>query len=75
MEKILSFNRIGVPGWILNAKLLKRTGFGKLQLKIYDSLVWLWRRIDRWLPWSGLSVILIARKPGSSTEDPGSAAQ
>ena len=63
VEKILSFNRIGVPGWILNAKILNRRGFGKLQLKFYDSMVWFWRLIDRWLPWAGLSVILIARKP------------
>lgn len=61
--KLISFNRIGVPGWYLNAKMMKKTSFSKVQLKIYDSLVWLWRIIDRFLPWHGLSVIIVARKP------------
>jgi hypothetical protein len=24
--------------------------------------VWFWRRIDRWLPWAGLTLVLVARK-------------
>ena len=62
-EKIFTFNRIGVPGWWLNGRLLKRKHFGKLQLKFYDSLVWLWRLLEPLLPWPGLSLIAVARKP------------
>ncbi|MCH9647239.1 MAG: glycosyltransferase [Deltaproteobacteria bacterium] len=63
VEKVRHFNRIGVIGWFLNGKLLRRVQLAKIQLKIYDSLVWLWRGIDRFLPWHGLSVIAVGRKP------------
>jgi len=62
IERLMDFNRVGVPGWLFNAKLLKRNSIPRFQLKLYDSLVWLWRRIDRFLPWSGLSLIVVARK-------------
>jgi hypothetical protein len=35
---------------------------GKLSLKIFDKSVWLWRRLDGLLPWSGLSLIAVATK-------------
>jgi len=63
VEKIFSFNRPAVPAWWLNGRILRATNFGRLQLKIYDSLVWLFRRIDKMLPWRGVSVIVIGRKP------------
>ena len=63
VERIFSFNRIGVPGWWLNGRVLKRKHFGKLQLKFYDALVWLWRPLEHVLPWPGLSLIAVARKP------------
>ncbi|MBX3412131.1 MAG: glycosyltransferase [Pirellulales bacterium] len=62
VEKIVDFNRAGVPGWALNARLLKRQRFSRVQLKLYDSLVWLVRRIDRLLPWKGLSWIVVLRR-------------
>ncbi|MCX6995566.1 MAG: glycosyltransferase [Kiritimatiellaeota bacterium] len=63
VERVFSFNRISVPGWWFNGRVLQRRHFGKLQLKIFDSLVGLWRHLDRWLPWSGISLIAVARKP------------
>ena len=63
VEKVFGFNRIGVVGWAINGRLLGRTVMPKFQLKAYDSMVWLWRRVDRLLPWHGLSVIAVARKP------------
>ena len=63
IEKTFEFNRMGVVGWALNGKLLRRTVMAKYQLKVFDSLVWLWKKIDRLLPWHGLSVIAIAKKP------------
>ena len=62
IEKMITFNKVGLPGWILNGKLLRRNKMAKYQLKIYDSFVFLWRRIDTFLPWPGLSVIAVARK-------------
>jgi glycosyltransferase involved in cell wall biosynthesis len=66
VEKVFNFNRIGVFGWALNGKLLRRTRMAKYQLKMFDSLVWLWRRVDWLLPWHGLSVVAVGRKPMSA---------
>ncbi len=63
VENLFNFNRIGVLGWALNGKLLGRTRMAKYQLKMFDSLVWLWRRIDFMLPWHGLSIVGVGRKP------------
>ena len=65
VEKVFTYNRVGVPGWWLNGRVLKRTHFGKLQLKFYDTFVWLWRLLERVLPWPGLSLIAVARKPAA----------
>lgn len=63
IERQFSFNRPAVPAWWLNSCVLRKKTFGKVQLKIYDSLVWLWRLIDKALPWPGISTIAIARRP------------
>lgn len=62
VEKIWDFNRIGVSAWLINGKLLKRRYFGRVQLKLFDWSIWLWRYVDRWLPWSGLSLIGVGQK-------------
>ena len=62
MEALIDFNRAAVVGWRLNG-LLGRKHFSRTQLKIYDSLVWLVRIIDGLLPWRGLSLIAVCRKP------------
>jgi glycosyltransferase involved in cell wall biosynthesis len=71
VERVFSFNRITRPGWWLNGKVLKRRHFGKIQLKAFDSLVWLWRRVDRFLPWEGVSLVAIARRPQGAPTGPG----
>jgi glycosyltransferase involved in cell wall biosynthesis len=63
VERIIDFNRISRPGWYVSGKLLKRTTLGAMQMKLFDQLVWLWRRIDRHLPWPPTSIIAIAVKP------------
>jgi glycosyltransferase involved in cell wall biosynthesis len=63
VDRVMSFNRVGWLPWLVNGRIMRRRNFGKLQLKLYDSLIWLWRRVDRWLPLPGLSIIAIARKP------------
>lgn len=71
IDKQFTFNRVSVFGWWLNGKILRRKRFDKLQLKIFDSSVWLWRRIDRLFPWQGLSVIAIGRKPAAGEDNDG----
>ncbi len=70
VEEMLRFNRMSRPGWWLNGKVLNKTDISRFQLKNFDRLVWLWRRIDRFLPWRPVSIIAIGRKPASkSTPD------
>ena len=62
VERILRFNRVTRPGWFVNGRLMKKTGFDRFQLYWFDRLVWLWRIIDRWLPWHPVSIIAIGRR-------------
>ncbi len=64
VERVLRFNRITVPGWYVNACLLKRKSFGRFQLFVFDRMVWLWKLLDRIIPWPSISIIGIGRKPG-----------
>jgi len=61
VESISDFNRVSLPAWVWNGRVLKRQYFGRVQLKLFDSFVWLFRRIDRFLPWPGQSLIAVAR--------------
>jgi glycosyltransferase involved in cell wall biosynthesis len=62
VAQVLHFNRASRPGWWLNGTILKRTTISRLQLKEFDRLVWLWRRIDAFLPWSPVSIIAVGIK-------------
>jgi len=62
VEDVLQFNRVTRPGWYVNGRILKRRHFSRLQLWMFDRMVWLWRRIDRFLPWPAVSIIAIAKK-------------
>ena len=64
IDKVFTFNWPSVPAWFFNGRVLRRKYFGKLQLKIMDHLVWLLRWVDRIVPLPGLSLIVVARKPG-----------
>jgi hypothetical protein len=66
VEDILEFNRISSPGWYISGKLLKKQEISPIQLRAFDSLVWLWRKVDRFLPWEPTSIIAIAVKPGTT---------
>jgi SAM-dependent methyltransferase len=62
VERMLEFNRITRPAWFVNGRILKRRSFSRFQLRIFDLLVPLWRRIDRAMPWPGTSIIGIGVK-------------
>jgi glycosyltransferase involved in cell wall biosynthesis len=66
VEKMFDFNRVSVPGWWLNGKLLRRTRFSRVQLKILDIVMPILSRIDRFWPWSGLSIIAVGVKNSES---------
>jgi glycosyltransferase involved in cell wall biosynthesis len=62
VETVLKFNRASRPGWWLNGTILKRRTISRVQLKNFDRLVWILRRIDAYLPWPQTSVIGIGRR-------------
>ena len=62
VERVIDFNRASVPGWWLNGKLLRRSSFSRLQLKVLDMITPALQRLDRFLPWRGLSVIAVGVK-------------
>jgi SAM-dependent methyltransferase len=66
VEKVESFDRFTVPAWLLNGRLLRRSRFSRFELKAFNSLVPLARRFDAFLPWDGLNLLAVARKPGPS---------
>jgi len=63
VERIFEFNRVTRPGWWWNGRILKRRSFGRWQLRLFDALVPLWRRLDNAIPWKGISVIAVGRVP------------
>ncbi|QOY87238.1 glycosyltransferase [Paludibaculum fermentans] len=63
IETLFGFNRPTRPGWWFNGRILRKRSFSRFQLAVFDRMVWLWKRIDGWLPWSPTSLIVIARKP------------
>ncbi len=64
VERMLHFNRVTRPGWRFNGQVLKRRSFGRFQLKVFDTLVPLWRRIDGHFPWPAVSLIAVGVVPG-----------
>lgn len=67
VDNVLEFNRISRPAWFVSGRLMKRTALNPGQLRLFDKLVWLWRLIDRMLPWGPTSVIGIGLKKASSS--------
>lgn len=66
VDQVYQLNKIGKPAWWLFSVVLGRKHISKITLKIFDKTVWFWRRIDPLLPWKGLSLIVVARKPAGA---------
>jgi len=66
VEDILKFNRVSYPGWRFTGQLMRAKTLSPLGMRVFDKLVWLWRKIDRTLPWPATSIIAIARKPADA---------
>ena len=62
LETMRDFNHVAIPGWFLNGKLLKRRHFSRSQLKVFNMLVPVLRRVDGAVPGKGLGIIAVARK-------------
>jgi SAM-dependent methyltransferase len=62
VEKMIKFNRISRPAWYVSGRIFKRKTLSTAQMRLFDRLVWLWRRIDTRLPWPSTSLIAIGTK-------------
>src|SRR5436190_15871669 len=58
----IQLNKIGTPAWWLYGRILRSKHISKITLKLFDKTVWLWKWIEPLLPWSGLSLIAVARR-------------
>jgi glycosyltransferase involved in cell wall biosynthesis len=63
VEEMVDFNRTSVPAWWFNGIVMKRRVFSRVQLKTFDTAIPIVRRIDRIWPWSGQSLVAVARRP------------
>jgi glycosyltransferase involved in cell wall biosynthesis len=69
IKTIIEFNRISTPAWFFNGKILKRHTFGTFQIFVLDLLTPIFRRIDRFIPFPGLSLIALLQ-PGKGSANP-----
>jgi glycosyltransferase involved in cell wall biosynthesis len=65
VESVESLNKIALVPWWAYGKLFHAGNITKLVLKIFDKSVWFWRRLDVMIPWPGLSLVAVARKPAA----------
>jgi SAM-dependent methyltransferase len=57
------FNAMGILGWFVSGKLMKKNVIPGGQMKLYDQLVPVWKVVDWFLkPFCGLSVICVVQK-------------
>jgi hypothetical protein len=59
---VRQLNKIGRPFWWLFGTVLRREQISRIALKLFDKTVWFWRRTEFLVPWSGLSLIVVARR-------------
>jgi len=62
LDHAFTMNKVGVLGWYLNSKVLKRKALGRCQLKLFNALMPLVRLMDPILPWQGLSLVIAAKR-------------
>ncbi len=65
VEKQFFFNKFGVFAWYIANTLGGQKALTPLQLRVYNFLTPLFRVLDRVLPTSGLSTVVVGRKPGA----------
>jgi glycosyltransferase involved in cell wall biosynthesis len=63
IEELFTLNKIGVLGWWYRGKIAKQKAIGRFGLKAFNVLVPIFKLIDPLLPWKGLSLVIVARKP------------
>jgi SAM-dependent methyltransferase len=67
VDRVLKFNKPGVPAWWLNGRVLRKRTFGLGQIRMLNALTPIFRMVDMILPLPPLSLIAILRKESSET--------
>jgi len=62
VKEIIEFNRFGTPAWFVNGKIFRRRFFGLFQIWMLDLLTPVFRVIDRFLIFPGLSLIAVLER-------------
>ncbi len=70
IQHTIDFNRIARPGWYINGRIFKTQTLARFPLRLFNRLVWLWRKIDQTLPWPPTSIIAIAVKSSTFPRTP-----
>ncbi|MCC6747305.1 MAG: glycosyltransferase [Deltaproteobacteria bacterium] len=67
IEQVFDYNKVSVLGWLYNGRVWRRKHFPRIQLKALNMIAPVVRHVDNRLPWHGLSVVAVARKPKQAT--------
>jgi glycosyltransferase involved in cell wall biosynthesis len=62
--------KLGAVAWWINGNLLRRRRLTPRQMRVFDWLWPLFCKVDRLLPWRGMSLMMVGRKPSVEAEDP-----
>lgn len=54
VDAILEFNRVSRQAWYVSGRILKRSTISRFQMRLFDRMVWIWRKIDSRLPWKAV---------------------
>jgi 2-polyprenyl-3-methyl-5-hydroxy-6-metoxy-1,4-benzoquinol methylase len=68
VEHSLKFNRVSMPAWRFTGQVRKAKTLSPSALRVFDKLVWMWRKIDDKLPWEPSSIIAVAKR-SAAVED------
>lgn len=57
-------NGLGIAGWWLNSRWLRRQNFSQRQIAVYDRIIPLLKQLERWIiPPLGQSLLYVGQKP------------
>ena len=62
VERQIYFNKVGVLAWWFGNTLMRQRTITIWQLRVYNFLTPIFRLLDKLLPFSGLSTIVVARQ-------------
>jgi glycosyltransferase involved in cell wall biosynthesis len=62
LDHLYQLNRAGLPAWFIYSRILKSRQISKVFLKVFDKTIWVWRLMDRLLPWPGVTAVCVATR-------------